>query len=178
MSRIRLVALVLVASALASSGCGSTTKSSNQTAQSAPPTSSTSTTSSSSTTQPSTRPLTREQLIAKADAICFAINAKRNAITITRIEDFGRVIPPFAAYDEAAVAELRKLTPPASMAEGWKQIVTSAKEFADAVTKFGEYTRIHKTNNGTHSLNLTVIRATREMNTVAKREGFKDCAKT
>jgi hypothetical protein len=174
MSNRRIGVLGLAVIALAVSGCGGTAKTSSQTASA--PASSTATAASSSTTS-TTAPLTSAELVAKANAICYGIVAKRDSIKISTIQDYVIYAAQLAAYDNGAVLEMRKLTPPASMATDWHQIAANAKTLANTISKFGEYVSVHHTNEGTNSLNLAVEKATNKIVVISKRDGFKECTR-
>jgi hypothetical protein len=150
MSRRRLAALALAATTLAASGCGGSTSSSKS--------------------------LTRLELVARGDAVCRRVNAKLAATTIRSKRDYARL----AVYEQAAVAEMRKLTPPASMANGWRQVVTGAQTLANATAKIGEYSLADafRGTPATRSAYTAAAEGTRQMVAAAQREGFKDCART
>jgi hypothetical protein len=165
MSRTRLAALALAATTLAASGCGGTTKSSSQ---AAPPA------QAESHTQ--TGPLTRTELIAKADAICSRVNAQLASTAIRSTHDYARLLPQVAAYEQTELAELGKLTPPASMASDWQQILASTRTLAGDTAKIAEYA---KSNNlkAARALLTTATTAQQQMLATAKRNGFKDCSR-
>jgi len=58
-----------------------------------------------------TKPLTRSELIARGTRFCRRINTRLAAIRIRSERDYARLVPPLAAYEHAAVAEMRRLTP-------------------------------------------------------------------
>ena len=158
MSRRRLPALSLTVAVLMVSGCGGSTGSSAA--------------------------LTRSELIARGDAICRRINAKIRATKVSTAQDYARVAPPLAAYEQTAVIEMRKLTPPASIANGWRQIVSGAQMLANGTTKLGEYAQTsnpfevaHQTPS-VHAAFAATTEGPKQMVTAAQRGGFKDCAQT
>jgi hypothetical protein len=150
MSRRRLAALTLVATVLAASGCGGSAG--------------------------STKPLTRSELIARGDTICRRINARLAAIRIKSAKDYARL----GAFEQAAVANMRELTPPASMSSGWGQVVSGAQTLADATAKIGTFPRVEAfgTTPAAHEAFAAAGAGTRQMVAAAQREGFKDCART
>jgi hypothetical protein len=54
-------------------------------------------------------------------------------------EALAREIPRFASFQQAAFAELSRLTPPASMAHEWKEFTASTRLLVTDTTKLGEY---------------------------------------
>lgn len=156
MSRRRLAASALAATVLAVSSCGGSTGSS--------------------------RHLTRAELIARADVICRRLNTKI-AATDAGGEGggLGQLLLSLAAYEQAVAVELRTLTPPASMADGWGQMVGGAQTLAGATAKLGEYEQAHnnelfKPSPTIRGASTAVREGTRRMTAAAQREGFKDCA--
>jgi hypothetical protein len=169
-------AIALAGAALATSGCGGSSKPSSGTTSSAQTASST-VTQPAGHTEPSARtePLTRAELIAQADVICRRVNQTRASITIKKKGEFVTVLPRLAAYERAAVAEMRKLTPPASMAKSWSQIIAGAQTVAE-VTGAGTEHAKNGTLNDTQSLAARAAKGMQQMLAAATREGFKDCA--
>lgn len=178
----RLLALVLGAATLVAAGCGgsksaattaSTPSTASQTAsQAATQTAATSTASTIAAGQP----LTSAQLIDQADAICYGVNAKRAAITITSNAALAQALPRVAAYDREELSELSKLVPPASMAKDWKAIILRTQTVANDTAKLVAFL-----NTNPHLLEgrptlLKIKQAEAELATIAKRDNFKDCA--
>jgi hypothetical protein len=148
MSRTRIAALALAATTLAASGCGESSK---------------------------TTTSTRAEFIAKADAICGRVNARRASTHIRTHQDFVRLIPPLAAYEQTAITELGKLTAPASMANDWRQIVAGDQTITNDTAKLGEY-ETSKNFAAARALIATSSQAQVQMMATAKRDGFSDCA--
>lgn len=145
-----LATLALAASVLAAAGCGESAG--------------------------STKQLTRSELIVRGDALCRRINARLAATRIKSGKDNARL----GAYEQAEVAEMRRLTPPASMASGWRQVVTGAQTLADATTKIGQYPLegYFQPRPAVRAAFIAAGAGTKQMVTAAQREGFKDCART
>ncbi len=171
MLRLRPAAVVLAATALVASGsgCGKSASTTSTQATSSAPVSSTAPISSTA------KPLTRAQLIAKADLICKRVNARHAVSSFDSKSAYTRLLPPLAAYQLAAVAAMRRLTPPASMAAAWQQMVGDALIFAQAVKKLGEDARANDLKAG-RAVSLAGAQANTRMLAIAQREGFQDCA--
>lgn len=148
LTRLRLAALALIAATLGAGGCGKSAK-----------------------------PLTRAQLIAKADVVCRRINHKLSSVTIKSQQDIARVAPKLAAYEQEALSDLAKLVPPTALANDWKEIVAGAQTLADNVAKLGEYA---KSNNikAARPLIASSSKIQEHIQAIAKRDGFQDCSKT
>jgi hypothetical protein len=168
MLHVHVVALTLVAAALAASGCGGSSKG-TATATSASAASQTSSAASS-------KPLTRSELIARGDAICYRLNAKRASLTINRPQDYERLVPPLATYELAAAAEMGRLTPPTSMARDWQQMVSGARTVAQATGRFHTYAEA-STGKIARTIDLVLGKGIDELVHAAKHAGFKDCSR-
>jgi hypothetical protein len=116
------------------------------------------------------KPLTREELIAKADAICRPVIARVDygKITPARIVRFASQL---AAAEERASAQLAKLIPPATMTEEWKQIVHGFQRTAQDFRKLG----IPTNAKGEGGVFEPLYEVSRQRAWVARVAGFKDC---
>jgi len=148
MPRTQLAALALAAVTLAS-GCGGSSK--------------------------ATR-LTSAELIAKADAICARVHAEFHANGYSSLQSMALRAPRVAADEQTGARELRELTPPAAMADDWKQIVENAEAIAAETAKLGEDAKHDTLAELTPMLNTGEQRDRRVL-AIAARDGFKQCAK-
>ncbi|HTA14711.1 MAG TPA: hypothetical protein VK781_07630 [Solirubrobacteraceae bacterium] len=149
MGSTRLTAVAtLAATALAVTGCGSSSK-----------------------------PLTRAELTAKANAICKTVTAKlASSKGIKTQQDIARVAPELASFEQTALDGLGKLVPPAELANDWKQFVAGAQTLAENTAKLGEYA---KANNlkAAKSLITSSEQVQQQMVATARRDGIADCEK-
>jgi hypothetical protein len=145
MGLTRLAIIALAATTLAVSGCGSSSK-----------------------------PLTRAELTAKANAICKTVSAKLASKTIKTQQDIARIAPELASFEQTALTELSKLVPPAELANDWKQFVAGAQTLAENTSKLGEYA---KANNlkGAKGLITSSQAVQQQMVAAAKRDGLTAC---
>ncbi len=167
MSRTRLIALALVATALTVAGCGGSTKTVGATQASS--------VGSTQSSSPSGA-LTRSELIAKADPICRRVNAEISAKVYRTAASIGQLAPELASFEQAATTELRSLTPPASLAQDWHQIVADNQTRAEDTAKLGEYIRAKK-QAAANSLLISTGPIQRQMLAIAARDGFNDCSR-
>jgi hypothetical protein len=151
MERTQLAALALTAATLATSGCGRSSS--------------------------SAKPLTRAELIAKADVICRRVNVKFASTKVTSQRDLASVSSEISSYEQQAFAELSKLTPPTSLASDWSQILTATHTFADNTAKISDYA---KSSNvaAERGLFASSQALRQQITTTAKRDGFSDCGQT
>jgi hypothetical protein len=122
----------------------------------------------------SSKPLTRAELTAKANAICMTVNAKLASKTIKSQADLARVAPELASFEQAALTQLSKLVPPAALESDWKQFVAGAQTLAENTAKLGEYA---KANNlkGARGLIASSQAVQNQMIATAKRDGLTAC---
>jgi hypothetical protein len=165
--RNRLSAVVLVAATLAAGGCGD---GSSQTPASGA--------TRSSGSLPSGGPLSRSELIARADAICLRLNNELAATAAKSVgmREIARVSPRHAALEQTAVMELSKLTPPASIARDWRQIVAYRQTLAEELALLGRYAKV-KNARSVRALAVSKKHLHRQLTTVATRDGFKRCSR-
>ncbi len=146
MSRISPTVLALVATVLAASGCGGSTKA-----------------------------LSRTELIAKADPICRRISTEVASLPTKSPQLYGNALQRVVADEQAAANEFDKLTPPASMATDWKQIISSDRTLAENTGRYDQYLVTH--NYRAKRAVLEAANGARQtLISTAKRDGFVDCA--
>lgn len=145
-THLRLLALSLIAVGLTAGGCGKSSK-----------------------------PLTRAELIAKADVICKQVNDKLKSQTINSRQELVHAVTRIASTEQAALAELSKLVPPAGLADDWKTIIAGAQTLADNTAKLGEYAKANRLN-AAKSLIASSQKVQQQMLAIAKRDGFKYCS--
>jgi len=166
MSHTRSIVLVLAAAALVAESCGSSTIKSTPT---------TTTSSKFSTVHTATQQSsTRSAFIARADSICRRLN-KRAATQLTvSLHTVGTTATPLAGYYRDAITELRKLSPPAGMANAWRTIVFDIERAPSIIVTMGRFAL----RNDMASTNRTEIRLKKiqeERIRVARNHGFTDC---
>jgi hypothetical protein len=126
----------------------------------------------------------KSRLIARADAICKPLNARRSqanaqvgAVTgVAALPKVARVAPGLAAYERAAIAELRTLTVPASLTADWQKILAGAQQLAANTAKLGD-----EAKGGNLKEVEAVIhqdqQSERELIAIATAVGFKHCGR-
>lgn len=159
----RTVIIALAATALAASGCGSSSSSSNGGSN------------NNSGNTGASKPLTRAELVAKADAICKSINARLNATGASSNKGGAQVFLRLAAFEQTALAELEKFNPPAVLAGDWRQIVASGRTLAADTAKYSEYTKL-KNPTAAQSVVVSGDKIRQQASTMARSDGFNDCA--
>jgi hypothetical protein len=170
MSRACIIAVSLAAATLAVSGCGGgsgTTSSSSGGGSSG---------SGAANSNGSEKILNVAELAIKADAACARVNADLKAMNIRTRQEYGTVLPRVAAQEQAAFTELSQLKPPASVAAGWRQLVTGGQTLASNTSRIGAAVTSH---NGSLSraLLLSASKADQSIGAAARRYGWTACAK-
>jgi hypothetical protein len=170
MPHTRYAALVLTAFMLAATGCGGSTK---------PKTASGPTTAASgptTTSEPTSGLLTQAEMIAKTNAICGRLATKLNSSKFQSTQEFLQLAPHLTALERSTVADLRKLTPPSSLAYGWKQAILSIQTLADNTDKAIQYLKSARTApNRVGALISANVKTRAPMLAAAGRAGFREC---
>jgi hypothetical protein len=174
--RTRVPALMLVAAMLSASGCGGSKSGSGATTSSVAAPSTTATGQTTSSSVASGKPLSASELVAKADAICAQLNRELGKDNIRSREDVLRVVPHRVAIEQAALTELSKLTPPAVIASGYRQILAARRTLIEETTKLGEYTQANN-NRAMVPVYKSSVAVARRMALAAHHAGFKDCGR-
>jgi hypothetical protein len=145
MGHARVLAIALTAAMFAMSGCGSSSK-----------------------------PLTRAELTAKANANCKTVTAKISSKKANTQQQIGRVAEELASFEQTALTNLSKLVPPAELESDWKQFVSGAQTLAENTAKLGEYA---KANNlkAAKGLIASSEATQKQMVAIAKRDGLTAC---
>jgi hypothetical protein len=127
------------------------------------------------------------QLVARATPICEGTNAKREAANAslghatslksqTVLASIAKTAPGLAEYDSAAVAQLRKLQAPSSLALDWTSMLADLQQLAEDTARLGKYAS-EKNIKGAESL-LSGSRGTRkQLVTLATHVGLTPCAR-
>jgi hypothetical protein len=143
----RLTALALTATALTATGCGGSSK-----------------------------PLTRAELTKKADAICRRVDTKLASTKkgTSTVQGIARLAPRLASFEQMALAELSKLTPPSVLANDWKMIIAGAQTLAENTAKLGEYAKANDIK-GAQGLITSSEQTQHQLIATAKRDGLTEC---
>lgn len=125
----------------------------------------------------SSKPLTRAQLIAKADAICKRVTTRlqasgaNHANTPAQLE---RLAKSLATYEQSAFDELGALVPPAALEADWKRFVAGAQTLAESTTKLSQDLAT-KARAKIQALITSAEATQKQMVAIAKRDGMKAC---
>jgi hypothetical protein len=108
------------------------------------------------------------------DGICQRVLTKLSSKPVQTAQDAARLEPQNAAYEQTALGELSKLTPPASLTNDWKQILASIQTTAHNTAKLGEYAKANDVQ-GMRRLLITTGNGSEHTVAKAKHDGFKVC---
>jgi hypothetical protein len=147
MYNARIVGLALTVAALATYGCGSSSKGQSQ---------------------------TRAKLIASADTICHRVNATRDSVAIISPQEYTRILP-LVADERSAVVELGKLVPPATLASDWSRIVANFRLIAADTRTYVQSLKAQDVKGAEEALR-SMQTAQQHMVAVTRHDGFSDCA--
>ena len=134
------------------------------------------TTGSSSTGSGGVLPASR--FAVKADAVCSRLNADLIAAKdiIRTSQDIVRIAPQRAAAEQTALTELSKLKPPASMAQGYQQMLAARQALIEDTIRLGDYAATNNTKAGPPLFEASE-RVVRQMGAAARRIGLEDCGR-
>jgi hypothetical protein len=126
----------------------------------------------------------KSRAIARADAICKPLNARRNAAnkavgtlaSASTLPKIAKVVPGLVAYERTAISELRALTVPASLSADWQKILGGIEQLSDNAVKLGAYARAGNVA-GVTKLSHEDEQSQRELLTVAQTAGFAHCGR-
>jgi len=123
-------------------------------------------------------PQSARQFVAAADAICGRLNTRIVAITFRNLSlgEVARVAPLRAALEQTGTTELTHLAAPASLAHDWHEILLYRTELAEELAKLGRFAKL-KDRRAIAALSKSKARVHKLIGTIAKRDGFTDCAK-
>lgn len=174
MLHTQLAALALATTALAAAGCGGSSKtgSTSATPMTPPATSGAAASAAAAKTTPGGS-LTRAALVIQAGTICKRIYARR--ISPELLTQQGTKIPLFASYQRTALAELRKLTPPASMKSDWDRFAAATRKLASDTIKLGEYVKAGHVATISTPLAQTEQKDESRVAVLARRAGIVGC---
>jgi hypothetical protein len=142
-----------------------------------------STTASNSTTAPngavstarSASPQTKV-LIVDADAICQRLNSRVVASHVTSSQEIASGASRNAVLEQAALVELAKLVPPASITRQWQQILAYRRTLALQLTTLARFERSNDAK-AANALITSKLRVHRQLRVAATRLGMTACAK-
>jgi hypothetical protein len=120
---------------------------------------------------------TQAILITRADVICKRLNVKIASAKPKNqgIREIARLSPIHARLEQAAVAELDKLTPPSAIATSWRRIIAYRRALAEELVKLGRYAQANNVS-AVRALAASKRRTHKRLLTLALRTGFKACS--
>jgi len=172
MSHARWALLGLGMTALLVTSCGSSsskTTTGTTTASSAGGSSSAASQSSQGTV------LTQAKFVARADAICARAKVRRKQIKVKNSVELELALPQAAAYQRLESIEFSKLTPPASMASDWHQIVADSQTITATIVKLYEGARANEPTSAGTPLWNTLSKSSEQIQSIARRNGLRAC---
>jgi hypothetical protein len=122
----------------------------------------------------SSKPLTRAELTAKANAICKTVTAKISSKSANTEQQISRVASELSSFEQTALANLSKLVPPAELETDWKKFVSGAQTLAENTARLGEYAK-GKNLKAAKTLILSSENTQKQMVAIAKRDGIVAC---
>jgi pimeloyl-ACP methyl ester carboxylesterase len=121
-------------------------------------------------------PLTRPELVSKADAICRSMNAKIKALgTPKTLPDLQRIGGQVRSVSDDGVKQLLDLKVPDDFADEWERMMALAGRSTGYAGELAAAAKA-KDPQKVRSIAVAGRRTTLRFDALAKRHGFHDCA--
>lgn len=114
------------------------------------------------------------RLISSADEICRRFNSRLISTARSESSNIAREAPRNAAIELQAVGALSKLSPPASLARDWAQILAYRRKLAQELVALARAAKAGDAA-GIRALGASKKRVRQKLTQLAARDGFKDC---
>lgn len=174
MPKTRLALVTLGATALLAVGCGQSRDSSPKSAANGPA-NATSTASVSHSTGEG-HALDHTTIVAKANAICKRTNARRRLIKTKTEMELELALPQLVSYQQTMTEGLRELTPPASMASDWNQMIAYSQTIARMLSELYDGARANARPGSGQPLWETYAKSIEGLQAIARRDGIVECS--
>jgi hypothetical protein len=180
MSSMRVTVIVLCTAVFVVAGCGGSKNSTTTTTTSAGnvTTSGTAGDAGSGTTTGDTAGSSgtsgssaSTELVTNANTICKHVHARLIALTKGNTENVEHLYSRAAAYEQTALGELQKLSPPGT----WKPVVVAISTLAEDSKKYAEYSRT-KDTSAADKLSQSYVVVKRAGVVAATHVGLHECA--
>lgn len=123
----------------------------------------------------STQPLTRAQLVSKADKICAQVHDRVRAVGPAKTpQQLSVLAHKLAGFEQQQIESMRKLKPPASLASDWKQMVEGAQEIAEDAGTLSTDLQLKKEKQAGEALKQ-IGKVEQRLDPIVKRDGFSSC---
>lgn len=123
----------------------------------------------------SATPLTRAQLASHANALCIQLQNKIKQVGPARTtQGLAHLAHKLAGFEQQQLEAMHKLTPPASMASDWKQMLQGAEEIAEAAGTLSTDVQLKKQKAADEALKQ-VGKVEQRIKPIAKKDGFTSC---
>lgn len=124
----------------------------------------------------SAQPLTRKQLVAKANAVCSTLHKKMKEVGPANSPgELAHVAEKLAGYEQQQIEAMRKLTPPKQLASDWKQMIEGAEELSESIATLSSALQAKKKKQAEEALKQTAT-VEKRVTAIAKRDGFTACS--
>jgi hypothetical protein len=120
-------------------------------------------------------PLSRQQLTAKANAVCKRMIVQRRSVNFQNRQQLMQVLPKLIAYERTGFAELSKLKPPKELRSDWTRFVEGGQTLVKDTVEYAQFVATY--NRRSARLVFQSSGAVLEkMHETAKRDGILECA--
>lgn len=113
--------------------------------------------------------------MSHTNALCTQLHAKMKQVGPAKTtQDLAEVARKLAGFEQQQLEAMHKLTPPASMAADWKQMVQGAEEIAEAAGTLSTDVQLKKDKAAGEALKQ-VGSVEQHIKPIAEKDGFTSC---
>jgi hypothetical protein len=123
----------------------------------------------------SATPLTRAQLVSRANALCTQLHNKMKQVGPAKTtQDLAHLAHKLAGFEQQQLEAMHKLTPPASLASDWKQMLQGAEDIAEAAGTLSTDVQLKKDKAAGEALKQAG-KVQQHIKPITERDGFTSC---
>jgi hypothetical protein len=124
----------------------------------------------------STKPLTRAQLVSKANSLCSHVQAKMKAAGVAKTtQEYAKIAKKLAGFEQQQLESMRKLKPPPSMASDWKQMIEGAEEITEDAGTLSTDIQLKK-DKAAGAVLQQIGAEEKKLAPIVQRDGFHSCS--
>lgn len=123
----------------------------------------------------STKPLTKMQLVSRANALCRDVQTKMKTVGPAKnVQGLASIAKKLAGFEQQQIESMRKLKAPSSMTSDWKQMIEGVEEVAEDAGTLSTDVQLKKDKAAGEALKQ-VGAVEKRLAPIVRRDGFTDC---
>jgi hypothetical protein len=121
------------------------------------------------------KPLTRAQLVSRANALCTHVHAEiKNIGPAKTPQELVRLTRKLAGFEQHALESMRSLQPPPALAADWKHMIEGAEEVAESAGTLSTDAQLKKEKAEREALEH-IVHVEKNISPIVARDGFTNC---